>query len=72
MIICLLRAAEYLIRWEHMRRGYLWAMTQHQKSLLRSHGDILLSPEILAKHNLDLDAIFQSQTLLDLDEAYSR
>ena len=55
-----------------MRRGYVFAMTANQKVLLRNHYDILFNPETIKKHNLDVERIFQSTSLLELDEQYNR
>ena len=61
-----------LIDWVHMRRGYLYAMTAHQKKLLRAHRETLLTKEVINKHHLELDRIFAATSLLELDEQYNR
>ncbi|KAK3094867.1 hypothetical protein FSP39_007267, partial [Pinctada imbricata] len=66
------RAVSLLLDWQHMRRGYVYAMTANQKSLLRNHYKTLFSEEAVKKYNLDVDKILQSTSLLDLDELYSR
>ena len=37
------RCMKYTQTWDHMRRGYVWAMTQHQKKFLRAHRETLFN-----------------------------
>ena len=37
------RTGEYLSSWENLRRIYLYAMTAHQKSVLRRHEEKVFS-----------------------------
>lgn len=66
-----LRAQPLLLQWDHLRRFYLWVMTETMKGLLRYH-NILLGEEVKRKHQLDEKKIFASQTLMEFDELYSR
>ncbi len=67
------RARPLLLSWEHCRRLYIWAMTAHQKSLLRRHSSVLFgSNEQKPSHKFDLNRIFDSVMMDDLDEHYSR
>ena len=60
------------MRWEHLRRGYNWAMTQYRKKLLRVHADVLFSDAAERKYDLDLDALFKVTDMRSFDELYSR
>ena len=51
---------------------YLWAMTQHQKLMLKRHREILFSPEAVEKFGVDEKDVLKSVFLSDLDERYSR
>jgi hypothetical protein len=60
LILCVNRAKPLLLGWEQCRRLYIWAMTAHQKSILRWHSGALFgvgasasSPDLASKaHSL--------------------
>ena len=65
------RCLETSMRWEHLRRGYNWAMTHHRKKLLRVHADVLFD-DCERKFDIDLDALFKVTDMRSFDEMYSR
>ncbi|XP_064645305.1 monoacylglycerol lipase ABHD2-like [Lineus longissimus] len=66
------RVWPYLLKWEHLRRFYIFMMTLNQIRVMKQHADVLFSEKALKKYDLDLDKIYASTSLHYLDEVYSR
>ncbi|XP_013395951.1 monoacylglycerol lipase ABHD2 isoform X1 [Lingula anatina] len=67
------RCQPYMLSWEHLRRGYIFAMTLHQKKMLRTHADILFGSDSERLHGkFDTDRILAATSLVELDDLYSR
>ena len=70
---CCGRCLKGTMRWEHMRRGYNWAMTQNMKKILRCHSDMLFGAEAVKRYgSFDTERLFRSTCLQETDELYSR
>ena len=68
----MLRCTPFLLRWRGGRYFYIRAMTAHQKRILRRHQKVLFGDESVRRFgSFDVDKIFASPTLLDLDMHYS-
>lgn len=60
------------MRWEHLRRMYVWAMTRHQIGLLKHHRRILFGTESQSRYgSFDERKILSTTSLLDIDRHYS-
>jgi len=69
-VLC--RCTPLLLQWCGGRYFYIRAMAEHQKRILRRHKKVLFSDESLCRFgSFDVDKIFASATLLDLDIRYS-
>lgn len=66
------QATSLLTEWRYLRRAYLYAMTAHQKSLLRKHYDVLMDPKTLDQCQIDPDKVLTSTSMLEIDEFYTR
>lgn len=60
-----------MMKWENMRRAYLYTMTANQIRLINHHRDVLFSEEILQQFGLDQHKINSATVLADLDEHFS-
>ena len=59
--------------WARGARIYGWAMTQHQKKLIRHHFTELFGPECEEKYGkFDVDRLMKATSLIEMDEVYSR
>ncbi|XP_025082346.1 monoacylglycerol lipase ABHD2-A-like isoform X2 [Pomacea canaliculata] len=64
-------AKQLMMKWENMRRAYLYTMTANQIRLINHHRDVLFSEEILQQFGLDQHKINSATVLADLDEHFS-
>lgn len=61
-----------LLRWEHLRRFYVLIITETVKDLMRRYRDKLLCDLVVKKYKLEERKIFHAQTIMELDEYYTR
>ena len=69
---CAMKGYDSLLRtWRHWRRIYLRFMARGLKRTLNRHRDVLFCEEAHKRYGrLDVDAIFNAETLVDLDREY--
>jgi len=66
------RAMRYLLEWKGFRRLYIYAMTENMKAIIRRWTKPLFTEEIKRKLNVTERQVFNSGTLQELDELYTR
>ncbi|CAL1533917.1 unnamed protein product [Lymnaea stagnalis] len=67
-----MRAKPLLLSWRNLRRAYIYVMTRNQKNIIKCHKDVLLCDKVRCDYDIDVDKIFASRTMEQLDEAYTR
>lgn len=66
------RAVNGSEQWPLLRYFYQYFLARTAKQIVNRHRDILLSDEIIARYNLDVNAIFSAKSLVTFDELYTR
>lgn len=51
---------------------YQYFLARSIKNIVYRHRDILLSDEVVRRHNLDVKSIFNAMSLVKFDECYTR
>ncbi|KAK7582185.1 hypothetical protein V9T40_013630 [Parthenolecanium corni] len=66
------RAVNGSERWPLLRYFYQYFLARTAKQIINRHRYILLSDEIIARYDLDVNAIFSAKSLVTFDELYTR
>ncbi|GAB6032354.1 hypothetical protein CHUAL_010995 [Chamberlinius hualienensis] len=66
------RSQPMLMKWENLRRLYFIIVTETVKDVIRRYREMLLCDSSLEIYKLEERKIFQSQTLIELDEYFTR
>ena len=59
-----------MLTWDGFRRGYNYAMTRGQLNFIGRHQEVLFGGEMAGRY--DIEEIFSSSCLQELDERYTR
>ena len=63
---------QLIFQWENFRRLYFFAMTENMRAILRRWQKQLFPEEIKRSKGINERAIWAANTLVDIDEAYTR
>merc|ERR1711970_1515395 len=66
------RAMQMLLEWKGFRRLYIYAMTENMKSIIRRWHSALFTEDIKRKLGITERQVFNSATLQELDDVYTR
>jgi len=66
------RTMNLLLEWSGCRRMYVYAMTENMKAILRRWSGALFTEEIRKQYGVTRQAVFNSATLQEMDNVYSR
>merc|ERR1719427_1726941 len=66
------RAMQLLLEWKGFRRLYIYAMTENMKSIIRRWYTELFTEDIKRKLGITERQVFNSATLQELDDVYTR
>eukprot|EP00088_Acartia_fossae_P046042 TRINITY_DN4965_c1_g1_i13.p1 TRINITY_DN4965_c1_g1~~TRINITY_DN4965_c1_g1_i13.p1 ORF type:complete len:526 (-),score=152.58 TRINITY_DN4965_c1_g1_i13:280-1857(-) len=66
------RAMKLLLEWRGFRRMYIYAMTENMKAILRRWTNALFTEDIRKQYGVTRHAVFNSGTLQELDDVYTK
>lgn len=66
------RAVNGSDQWIILRYFYQYFLARTIKLIVQRHRHVLLSDEVIARHNLDVNSIFSAMSLVRFDEVYTR